>query len=196
MVSPRSGRSDSRRSRQSVDHTDCRMDGPVTEHVEFFLKGRPKLAKPYHLKGVGLPYVYLLNGVTLEDDPEYGELITIENVQGLYRAIGLHIIGKEAPMTGDEFRFLRKEMEFTQVQLADRLLVDQQTVANYEKGKTAHGAADAALRLDYLMHITPPKLLGPLVKAIREALPRAQMPETSRRQIVGKWQERPEPIAA
>lgn len=91
---------------------------PTTQHARwlvngarFYIGGRPYLDEPYHLKGVGLPNIYLLNGVIFENDPDYGELITIENLEGLLRTIGLHIVEKCEPMTGAELRFLRKQME-------------------------------------------------------------------------------------
>ena len=57
--------------------------------AEFYIKGRRLLDKPYHLKAIGLPNVYLRNGVTIENDADYGKLITIEDIPGLHRAIGL-----------------------------------------------------------------------------------------------------------
>ena len=107
----------------------------MTPRAEFHIKGRPRLAEPYHLKGVGLPNIYLLNGVKVEHDPDYGRLVTIDNVDGLHRAIGLHIVEKRDRMTGDELRFLRKQMNLSQAALAKRLRVTDQTVANYETSR-------------------------------------------------------------
>ena len=46
------------------------------------------LLKPYHYVASGLPNIYLLNGVSHDDTP-YGEMVTIKNLNGLHRAIGL-----------------------------------------------------------------------------------------------------------
>ena len=54
----------------------------------------------------------------------------------LHRAIGLHIVTARRD-DGAELRFLRKQLRLTQEALAQRLRVNVQTVANYEKGKTA-----------------------------------------------------------
>jgi len=163
--------------------------------VKFYIKGRPYFDEPYHLKGVGLPNIFLLNGVTLENDPDYGELVSIENVAGLYRAIGLHIIESEPPMTGAELRFLRKQMEFTQAELGSLLSVSSQTVANYEKDKTSIGTADLAVRLLYLLHVLPPESRTSVIKQLVGAASRVakaplrRLPEMPRRKLVGKWLE-------
>ena len=172
--------------------------------ARFYIKGRPYNDEPYHLKGVGLPNIYLLNGVTLEDHPDYGTLVSIENVEGLYRAIGLHIVENEPPMTGPELRFLRKQMELTQGQLGAMLSVTDQTIANYEKGNTCVGPADLAVRFLYLLHVLPPEsrtaLLKPMAPApglIRRVKPRLHpLPEVPRRKLVGKWQEPMDLMAA
>jgi transcriptional regulator with XRE-family HTH domain len=163
------------------------------KRAEFFLAGRPRLPRPYHLKGIGLPNIHLLSGVKLEDDADYGPLVTIENLQGLLHAIGLHIIEKPGPMTGAEFRFLRKQMDLTQAQLAERLRVTDQTIANYEKGKTAAGPADVMMRVLYALHVLPPGSMARAVKALVEATAEkktsVKLPQLPRRKIAGKWQE-------
>lgn len=165
--------------------------------VEFLLDGRPRLPRPYHLKGVGLPNIHLLSGVTLEDDADYGPLVTIENLQGLLHAIGLHIIEKAGPMTGAEFRFLRKQMGLSQAKLAERLRVTDQTIANYEKGKTAAGPADVMMRVLYALHILPPRSAAPMVKRLSErgTAANAGLSELPRRKIAGAWQTRARLVA-
>src|SRR5215469_359692 len=89
---------------------------------------------------------------------DYGPMVHIENINGLHHAIGLHIIEKDQPMEGAEFRFLRKQMQMSQVDLAKYLGVTDQTVANYEKGKSGKegfGPADAAMRTFYLLKVVP-----------------------------------------
>ena len=163
----------------------------MTDRMSFHIKGALRLAEPYHLAAVGLPSVVLLNGVTLADDPEHGRLITIADLPGLHRAIGLHIVAKPEPITGDELRFIRKQMRMTQEALALRLRVDAQTVANYEKGKTHMGAADATVRLLYALHVLPPEAKPEFVRAFMDAiaalLPAPVMPEALTRKLTGDW---------
>ena len=82
----------------------------MSARAEFYFKGRRLLDKPYHLRAIGLPNVYLLNGVFIEHDADYGTLITIEDIPGLHHAVGLYVVTKSDELTGSEFGFLRKEM--------------------------------------------------------------------------------------
>lgn len=164
----------------------------MSKRMEFYIKDRPLLAKPYHLTGIGLPNVYLRNGVEVENDPDYGELVTITDLHGLHHAIGFHIVTKLDPMTGDELRFLRKQMQLTQEALATRLRLDVQTVANYEKARTKKiGATDVAVRMIFALHILPPDARADFIKRLMEAIaaltPEPEVPEVMRRKIAGPW---------
>jgi DNA-binding transcriptional regulator YiaG len=122
-------------------------------HYDFTLKGRRHLAEPYHFTASGLPNVYLLSGVKIESDADYGELVSIDRLPDLFMAIAFSLVRKPEGLTGPEMRFLRKRMGATQAELAAELWVSEQTVANYEKGKTEPGPADRALRLLFLAHV-------------------------------------------
>jgi len=165
----------------------------MSARAEFYIKGRRLLDKSYHLKAIGLPNVYLLNGVSIEHDADYGTLITIEDIPGLHRAVGLHIVTKSDELTGSEFRFLRKEMNLTQEALAQRLRVNVQTVANYEKGRTSMGAAETAMRALYTLYILPAEadagLSRAFIDAIMAARPDARLPERSQKKIAGSWRD-------
>jgi len=164
----------------------------MSERAEFWIKGKDLLAEPFHYQASGLSNIFLLNGVVTEHTP-YGPMVTIDNLTGLHRAIGLHIIEKPVPMTGAEFRFLRKQMEMTQAELAIMMHTTDQTVANYEKGKTAElGPADPFMRVTYLLHIVPEETRAEVLKAVTERLgvsSRARLPEMPRRKIVQLWRE-------
>jgi DNA-binding transcriptional regulator YiaG len=129
------------------------MDGSMSPRYQFALKGRRHLPEPYHFTASGLPNVYLLSGVKIERDAGYGELVTIDHLPDLIMAIAFRLVSKPERLTGTEMRFLRKRMGVTQADLAKELWVNEQTVANYEKGKTEPGPADRALRLLFLAHV-------------------------------------------
>jgi transcriptional regulator with XRE-family HTH domain len=125
------------------------------------------------------------------DDTSYGPMVNIEDLNGLHHAIGLHIIEKSDPMVGAEFRFLRKQMGLTQAELACLMRVSEQTIANYEKGKTAgRGPADSFMRLAYLLHIVPQDTRAELLKRMADqfGVGEAKLPERPRRKIVQNWQ--------
>jgi DNA-binding transcriptional regulator YiaG len=125
----------------------------MTARYEFALKGRRHLPKPYHFKASGLPNVYLLSGVKIERDADYGELVTIDHLPDLMMAIAFSLVRKPERLTGGEMRFLRKRMGATQSDLGAELWVSEQTIANCEKGKTDAGPADRALRFLFLAHV-------------------------------------------
>lgn len=159
----------------------------MSKRIEFFFKGRELLPEPYAYREIGLGNIVLLNGVTTTQTP-YGPMTHIECIHGLHRAIGLGIAEKAEPMSGAEFRFLRKQLGLTQAELAARMHVTDQTIANYEKGKTGLGPADPFMRALYLVHILPNRtrveVLKPMVERTVKrkskkllAVPRSQVGE-------------------
>jgi putative transcriptional regulator len=116
----------------------------------FAVKGRRREPEPYHYTQCGLDDVYLLNGYKRYQTP-YGSGETVENVEGLHKAIAEYICLHKAMLNGKEIRFLRKLLDLTQAELGVWLGCDQQSVARWEKGKTErNGAADKLIRLLYL----------------------------------------------
>jgi len=99
----------------------------------------------------GLDNIYLENGYRTHETP-YGEGISIQDTEGLNRAIGRWLVSLPRPLTGAELRFLRLEMEATQKDLAGILGTTEQTLRLWEKHKTKSmpGPADRLLRALYL----------------------------------------------
>jgi len=121
----------------------------------FGLPDQGLASEPYHYRACGLDNVYLLNGFTYEQT-DYGPAVSIHNVDDLHRTIGLQLVTDRKPLNGRELRFLRKEMNSSQDELARRLKVDVQTVARYEKGQTAiPGSVDAIVRILYAIDLLP-----------------------------------------
>lgn len=162
----------------------------MSERAEFFIDGRDLLAKPYHYLASGLDNIFLMNGVT-EKMTDYGPMLHIENINGLHHAIGLHIIEKAEAMEGAEFRFLRKQMHLSQADLAKHLGVTDQTVANYEKGKSGKegiGPADAFMRTFYLLTIIPEQTRMKVIKPVIQNI-RRRLSDLPREKIVECWRE-------
>lgn len=143
----------------------------MSERAEFHAMGHPlDGGQPLHYTASGLDYVYLLNGFTVEDDPDYGRVTTIHAMDDLHRAIGVYIIGQQRGLSGPEFRFLRKLMGFKQQTLADRFGVDVQTVANYEKGKKIPPTSDQFMRMLFVVWAVPANERAEVVKHFAEQL--------------------------
>ncbi|WP_102796466.1 helix-turn-helix domain-containing protein [Bowmanella denitrificans] len=104
----------------------------------------------YHYTESGLSNVYLKNGFTVEqiDGEEY---TSIDDMNGLHKAIAQVIVDSNRPLSNEEFKFLRIELNLSQKMLGMRFGVDEQTIARYEKGQTKiPRTTDVALRTLYM----------------------------------------------
>jgi DNA-binding transcriptional regulator YiaG len=127
------------------------MGGLGMSKLQFIVGGKPDDdGDTLHYRACGLDDVYLLGGFTRETvDGE--EFITIKNLDGLWKAISLHLVTKRKVLSPKEIKFLREHMGFTQAKLGARMRVTDQTVARWEKGVTLiPGSADIALRFLFL----------------------------------------------
>ncbi|MGY4493511.1 transcriptional regulator [Pseudomonas sp. TE3610] len=103
----------------------------------------------YHYVESGLPNVWLSNGYVLKQT-SYGEALGITDVQGLHDTIGKALAEKSSPLTGAEFRFLRKELGLSQERLGDIVGLTSQAVAIWEKTGKIPTVSDRYLRGLYL----------------------------------------------
>ena len=111
-----------------------------------------ELKEPLHYPECGLDDVYLLNGYERYETP-YGSGVAVKGLDELRVAIALHLAARKKALNGKEIRFLRKEMDLTQSELARLFGVDAQTVARWEKGETTiAGPAELLLRVVFLEH--------------------------------------------
>jgi len=132
-----------------MDH-DTHLHLIQPEPDRFGIAGEAHENEPLPYPHCGLP-IYLLNGFKREIlDGE--ETVTIENLDGLWTAIGLYLVSKKKQLQPKEIKFLRHHMNLTQAELGQVLRVTDQTVARWEKGQTPlDGPADVALRTAFLM---------------------------------------------
>ena len=101
--------------------------------------------------GCGLRNVWLQNGYTKKKTP-YGEAVSIQDVEGLHRALA-KAITRKPKLTGTEFRFIRKELDLSQAALGRMFGFEAQTIALWEKNKQrVPKLADRMLRLIYREH--------------------------------------------
>lgn len=108
----------------------------------------------YHYQESGLDNVFIENGYTVHNTP-YGDGVSIQDTEGLNKAIGRMIVSEANGINGAELRFLRLEMELTQKSLAGLLGSKEQNVRNWEKARTKAipGAADRLLRALYTEYV-------------------------------------------
>jgi DNA-binding XRE family transcriptional regulator len=144
------------------------MGRQMSERAEFHVMGQPFDGAPLHYTASGLDYVYLLNGFKIEDDPDYGAITTIEDVDDLHRAIAFYILTQSRGLAGPEVRFLRKMMGYKQKDMANDLGVSEQTVANYEKGRKIPLLSERYFRVMCILFLTPPDARADIIKQLTE----------------------------
>ena len=153
----------------------------------------------FHYLGCGLPNVFLKNGYELIDSP-YGKGVTIHDLEGLHNAIGKIIVSSAGALTGQEFRFLRTELELSQAMLANLLGCEEQAVARWEKGKNkrVNAPAERLLRLLYRESKLGSKNFAPLLKTLQEweCTPAAPARKIVARERADNWSATTETAAA
>lgn len=108
---------------------------------------------PLHYPDCGLDDIYLYSGYDILDTP-HGKGISVKNLDGLHAAIGCYLATQKKVLNGKELRFLRKQMDLTQGQLASVVSVNSQTVARWEKGETEiPGPADLVVRMLFIERV-------------------------------------------
>lgn len=121
----------------------------------------------YHYTGSGLSNIWLLNGYAEHATP-YGPAISIADVEGLHRAIGLEIVNQPpGRLAGEEVRFLRREMDLSQRALADMLRLKEITVRKWEQQGCPSGPAQILLRAVYLLQVCGHDRLSQIMDQLR-----------------------------
>jgi DNA-binding transcriptional regulator YiaG len=107
----------------------------------------------YHYTECGLSNIYLLNGFHTIETPD-GKAISIKDIEGLHKVIGLFLVTRKKDLSKDEIRFLRHELLMSQGALARLLGMNEQAVRRWENGKVSiPKPSESLLRLLYLEHV-------------------------------------------
>ncbi len=87
----------------------------------------------YHYTECGLNNIYLLNGYKFIQTSR-GKAVSIHDLDGLHKAIGLFLVSSKKELSGEQLRFLRKELLKSPTALAKLLGVSLATIQRWEKG--------------------------------------------------------------
>lgn len=102
-----------------------------------------------HYVACGLPNVYLKNGYEETDTPS-GKVFKIKDLKGLHHAIAMGLVKSDAPLTSDEFRFLRTELGLSRTTLAGYFGLSSEAIKKKESGENPiRRIEDIALRQIY-----------------------------------------------
>ena len=106
----------------------------MTQNVEpmvFGLIGERPVPEPLHYTACGLDNVYLCSGFIQEEFD--GEIYTsVKSMDALYMMIAFRLSVVRRRLTGKELRFLRKYLDLTQKEMADRFDIHRKTINAYE----------------------------------------------------------------
>lgn len=106
---------------------------------------------PFHYRRSGLDNIYLLNGFEIEEDEDGEKYVTVLDVDGLHKAIGLHLVSNRKVLSPKEIKFLRRTLDLTQAEMGRLINQSVQQVARWEKGENnINGPADRLLRLIFV----------------------------------------------
>src|SRR5262245_42274265 len=116
----------------------------------------------YRYLGAGLSNVYLKNGYKIVETP-FGQGVKIHDIDGLHDALAEAIVHSSDPLTGQEFRFLRNQLELSQAALGELLGASEQSIARWEKGrgKKIDAPAERLFRVLYKSTKFGNKVLAP-----------------------------------
>jgi hypothetical protein len=125
--------------------------------------------EPLHYTACGLDDVYLVNGFTRETI-DGGDYVTVADLDGLWKVIGLHLVKTRKILSPKDIKFLRDQMNMTQAELGTLLRVSDQTVARWEKGETklVPGPADFMLRVLFLCSPAAQPQGGEILQKLKE----------------------------
>lgn len=105
-----------------------------------------RMMSSYHYTECGLQNVFI-DGLEFVFDDEGDEIITIPAVNDLHQVIALGIVSHEHGISGDELRFLRTAMGYTQAELATLVHHDKQSIGRWERDEySIDSSAEAIIR--------------------------------------------------
>jgi DNA-binding transcriptional regulator YiaG len=107
----------------------------------------------HHYLECGLNNIFLLNGFNTMETSQ-GKATSIHDMDGLHKAIGMFLIFHQKDLSGDEIRFLRKEMLMSQKTLSSLLGISEQEIRRWENEKIKiPKPSESLLRLLYREHV-------------------------------------------
>lgn len=121
----------------------------------------------FHYESCGLRNIWLKNGFDVLDTP-YGKGVSIHNIDGLHKTIGMYLINNKPHLSPSEVRFLRKELNLSQVNLAVLLGVGESTVRSWESKSRITPTADRLLREIYKQKFNPYNGLNDLLQRLSQ----------------------------
>lgn len=143
----------------------------------------------YHYTDCGLRNVWLKNGYKNWETP-YGKGTSISDLDGLHKAIGLHIVRYKHRLSGAEIRFLRGELDLSQRDLASILGVSENSVRAWENSRSRiTRPAERLLRALYKEHVSGDGTVRDLIERISQINRDIHLDKLELENTNGQWRE-------
>jgi DNA-binding transcriptional regulator YiaG len=104
------------------------------------------MKKQLHYTACGLDNVWLENGFTVKSSA-LGEVVSVQDVDGLHHLLAMTLVQKPGLLTGKEFRFLRVQLGLSQEALGQLLDFSENAVSLWERKDTVPLTCDHWLRM-------------------------------------------------
>lgn len=120
----------------------------------------------YHYVECGLPNVWLKNGFEKRDTP-YGAGISIIDTNGLHACIASILCDKPQPLSGAEFRFLRRQLDFSQKVIGELFGCSDRNIRAIEAKQKVQEPYNKFIRHLYLESVNPESSYVELFERLR-----------------------------
>lgn len=120
----------------------------------------------YHYRECGLDNVWLVNGI-VRRSTRYGKGVSIPHIEGLHACIAQILCDKPAPLTGREFRFLRKETDLSQKLLGEMFGRTDRQIREIESKEEVKEPFNLFIRHLYLESVRPDSSYTELFERLR-----------------------------
>ena len=121
----------------------------------------------YHYVECGLPNVWLRNGFENKQTP-YGQGVSIVDIERLHRCIARTLCDKPVQLTGREFRFMRRELDFSQKIIGEIFGRSDRSIRDLEHKGAVKEPYNGFIRHLYLKSIDPKSSYIELFKRLRD----------------------------
>jgi DNA-binding transcriptional regulator YiaG len=124
--------------------------------------------KRYHYRDCGLDNVWIEGGFDEIDSP-YGKGISIHDLDGLHRCIAHCLVNKPGPLTGPELRFLRTELDLSQLALGGLCGRNERTIREWEtRDAPVEEPANTIVRFVHEQRVNPATNYEELSRMIKQ----------------------------
>ena len=127
-----------------------------------------KTPKRYHYRDCGLDNVWIEGGFDEVASP-YSMAVAIHDLDGLHRCIAQCLVRKPGPLTGPELRFLRNELDLSQLALGGLCGRNERTMREWEtRDVPVEEPANTIVRFVYEQRVNPATSYEELSRTIRQ----------------------------